>query len=679
MATATTEKFNHTRRTRMGESNRPMPTTPSRRRSGFENHEGEWHDKHSISESKSVSKSSLHNLPNFHARPNSTRARSVSVGKFESRKDTNNLMRADVDAKKSATTDEVLKPDRLSSRSKSNPRFSVEDLKPNGYRKSIKTNGLDKELLKAEKKTNDLNKQTLKIDTTSKNVNELVASCKTSDGGWVDSIMMDSSECVSPNAIFFSKADMSPKFSKFTPLDTIYSKDKSSSDKSFRNTSSSVAIHSSSMSVRVKPSARISVREFSKASIEKEKDPYRKCKTNVWLSCIGGGACMPANGAPILKKDRPLDFDNLPSKEREIRVSWADKHRPGSLAGFVCHKQQAQFLKQLISHGNCPHILFQGPPGSGKKALTMALLRDIYGGSSWRISHELRSFDLQGKRHGTISLPVASSPHHMELNISPVAENSRYVLMALIKELARTSEIAVLEEYESSFVADYKVMVLYEVERLSKDVQHIIKWMMDRYTDAVKLVLCSDNDASLIDGLKNRCQVIKVDAPLTHEIMEVLLQIAKKERFDLPMSFAARIASKSKQNLRRAIMSLEACKAYQYPFQEDQPIPVGWDELVSEIATDVLMDPTSKRVFIVRGKFQRLLSDCVNPRLILQSLMEELMRRIPTSIKRELYYSYVYSDKHLSKGNVLIKLEEFVAKVISIYANYLKENSSMAM
>lgn len=46
------------------------------------------------------------------------------------------------------------------------------------------------------------------------------------------------------------------------------------------------------------------------------------------------------------------------------------------------------------------------------------------------------------------------------------------------------------------------------------------------------------------------------------QIMEVLIQVARKENFDLPMSFAAKIAAESKQNLRRAIMALEACKTH---------------------------------------------------------------------------------------------------------------------
>lgn len=42
------------------------------------------------------------------------------------------------------------------------------------------------------------------------------------------------------------------------------------------------------------------------------------------------------------------------------------------------------------------------------------------------------------------------------------------------------------------------------------------------------------------------------------------MHIAKEENFELSTSFAARIASKSKKNLRRAIMALEACRAHKY-------------------------------------------------------------------------------------------------------------------
>jgi len=34
---------------------------------------------------------------------------------------------------------------------------------------------------------------------------------------------------------------------------------------------------------------------------------------------------------------------------------------------------------------------------------------------------------------------------------------------------------------------------------------------------------------------------------------------------------------------------------YSYPFVENQPIPWGWEEVLVELAAEILADPTQKR------------------------------------------------------------------------------------
>ncbi|GLT80038.1 hypothetical protein SLA2020_515010 [Shorea laevis] len=84
--------------------------------------------------------------------------------------------------------------------------------------------------------------------------------------------------------------------------------------------------------------------------------------------------------------------------------------------------------------------------------------------------------------------------------------------------------------------------------------------------------------------------------------MEVLIQIARKEDFELFMTFAAKIAAKPQQNLRKVIMALEACKTNNYPFVDDQPTPFGWEEILIELVVEILADPSHKKLFSMRGK-----------------------------------------------------------------------------
>ncbi|KAI7746590.1 hypothetical protein M8C21_005744, partial [Ambrosia artemisiifolia] len=254
----------------------------------------------------------------------------------------------------------------------------------------------------------------------------------------------------------------------------------------------------------------------------------RKSQTDTCFSCIGKRPCSNTKKSP----ERLRAFDE---------ASFIEK-------AFVASKEIF------------PHILLKGPRGSGKKALTIALLSEIYGDTARNMSHDLRYFQIQETKLTQVAVPVTSSPHHIELNVHLEA-NARYALMAAVKQIS-TDHSVTREISTVNIKPDYTVMVLYDVDKADESSQNLINWIMDCYSDVCKLILCCQDDVDILESVKTRCHIVKLDAPVTQEIMEVLIEISRKEHFDLPMKFAAKIANKSKQNLRKAIMALEACKCH---------------------------------------------------------------------------------------------------------------------
>ncbi|KAL5557325.1 hypothetical protein UlMin_039561 [Ulmus minor] len=523
---------------------------------------------------------------------------------------------------------------------------------------------------KSERTTSPLPKANGKLPSVGE-INEMIANAKLSRGGIRASPMFESTDSISPGDIFFSRewnVLALPKSKLNSQRDSnshFPSRENRNLDHIIpRGGSSGTGLSSGRYSTESSKMSEASAK--TSESMKKFTANRKKSHKEAWFACGRKGYCRSSKSPEKAKFDETLFIERAFVVEN-LRQFWADQYQPGSLNGFSCHKREAQLLKQLASHDILPHILLKGPTGSGKRALAMALLREIYGDSCWDISNDLRYFQVQEQGPMQVAVPIRSSAHHLELNVR-LESNATYALMGLVREITKDFEVTP-ETSNVNFKANYKVMVLHDVDKAAdSNVQHLLKWILDCYADSCKLILCCEDDEEIIDSVKDRCKVIKVDAPVTHEIMEVLIQIARKEDFELPMGFAAQIAIKSKENMRKAIMTLEACKAHNYPFVEDQPIPIGWDEVVVEIAAEILANPQPNRLFNLRGRFQKLLVDFVDPKLILQMLVEQFLKGTDAGIKRELYYWHAYYDKRLPTGTTaLLKLEEFVVKFMSIY------------
>ncbi|WRX24987.1 hypothetical protein QQP08_017474 [Theobroma cacao] len=357
---------------------------------------------------------------------------------------------------------------------------------------------------------------------------------------------------------------------------------------------------------------------------------------------------------------------------------WVDKYRPKTLDQVMVHQDIAQNLKKLVTEQDCPHLLFYGPSGSGKKTLIMALLRQIFGSSAEKVKVENRNWKIDiGSRTIDLELTTLSSTNHVELSPSDVGFQDRYVVQEIIKEMAKNRPI------DTKGRKGYKVLVLNEVDKLSRQAQHSLRRTMEKYSASCRLILCCNSSSKVTEAIRSRCLNIRVNAPSEEQVLEF---VGKKEGLQLPSGFAARIAEKTNRSLRRAILSFETCRVQQlssllpfrdnfgvmetslvvfirlpkkttYPFTSSQAIPpMDWEEYISEIATDIMKEQSPKRLFQVRGK----------------RLLHELLKKLDAELKHEICHWAAYYEHRMRLGQkAIFHIEAFVAKFMSIYKAFL--------
>ncbi|KAI3924410.1 hypothetical protein MKW98_032611 [Papaver atlanticum] len=347
---------------------------------------------------------------------------------------------------------------------------------------------------------------------------------------------------------------------------------------------------------------------------------------------------------------------------------WVDKYRPKTLDKMIVHADVAQNLKKLVTEQDCPHLLFYGPSGTGKKTLIMAVLRQMFGPGAEKVKVETKTWKVDaGSRTIDVELTTLSGTHHVEMNPSDANFQDRYVVQEIIKEMAKNRPI------DTKGKKGYKVLVLNEVDKLSREAQHSLRRTMEKYSASCRLILCCNSSSKVTEAVRSRCLNVRINAPTEEQIVSVLEFIGKKEGLQIPPGFTGRIAAQSNRSLRRAILLFETCRVQQYPFTSNQAIPpMDWEQYITEIASDILQEQSPKRLFVVRGKLYELLINCIPPVLILKRLLFELLKKLDAELKHEVCYWAAYYEHRMRLGQkAIFHMEAFVAKFMSIYKAFL--------
>lgn len=127
----------------------------------------------------------------------------------------------------------------------------------------------------------------------------------------------------------------------------------------------------------------------------------------------------------------------------------------------------------------------------------MCLLREMYGSGVDRLRIEHQTYETPSKRK--VDVTTIASNYHIEVNPSDAGIYDRIVIQELIKTTASAQQITTTTNDK-----DFKVVVITDVDRLTKDAQHALRRTMEKYMSTCRIILCANSTSKVIPAIQSR-------------------------------------------------------------------------------------------------------------------------------------------------------------------------------
>ncbi len=232
------------------------------------------------------------------------------------------------------------------------------------------------------------------------------------------------------------------------------------------------------------------------------------------------------------------DIDNIP---------WVEKYRPTSFENIVLDKVNQTILENIIKMNMFPNLLLYGPPGTGKTTTIINLI------NSYQERYNQKSKDLM-----------------IHLN----ASDERGI------EIIR-NQISQFVNAKSLFTNGLKIVILDEVDYMTKNAQQALKYLLQDYRQNIRFCLICNYISRIDESLQNEFVHLRFNELPREKIQEFLTAISNSEKLDLSYSAINSIQKLFKSDIRSMINYMQA----NHTFVDDHKVIEDkvWDKLTIEI------------------------------------------------------------------------------------------------
>lgn len=314
---------------------------------------------------------------------------------------------------------------------------------------------------------------------------------------------------------------------------------------------------------------------------------------------------------------------------RAMEEIWVEKYRPHTLKDVVGQEEITKRLQAYVATKNLPHLLFAGPPGTGKTTSAIALAKDLYG-ENWRESFA-------------------------ELNASD--ERGIGVVRGRIKDFARTAAV----DRDVSF----KIIFLDEADSLTNDAQAALRRTMEKYASTCRFILSCNYSSKIMDPIQSRCAVFRFRPFGKEDIKKLVRKVSAAEKITVDAEGLEALLYVGQGDMRRVVNTLQVASA--------GGKAVTAESVYTTTATARPEDVKAMLEIALAGNFQKAREKLdellLNYGLSGEDIVRQIHRTVfdltvPDKIKIELVERVGETDFRLVEGaNERIQIEALLARV----------------
>ncbi len=204
-------------------------------------------------------------------------------------------------------------------------------------------------------------------------------------------------------------------------------------------------------------------------------------------------------------------------------LPWVEKYRPINFENMLSHEHIIETLQNFIKNNTLPHLLFYGPPGSGKTSLIKVCAKQLYG----------EQYNL------------------MVLEINASEDRGIEVVRSLITQFVSTKNVFAHNPNM------FKLIILDEADAMTSDAQKILRKVIEKYTKNTRFCLTCNYIKKISLALQSRCVKFRFSPLNNILIKERLIIISEKENIVYNDPGLDTIIIRSKGDMRKILNILQ--------------------------------------------------------------------------------------------------------------------------